>query len=435
MSSIIKVEKISKQFIIGHEASEQYTTLRDVISKKTKRIFSFSDAGNKRRSQSTKEVFYALNDINFEIEQGDRLGIIGRNGAGKSTLLKVLSRITEPTTGRITIRGRIASLLEVGTGFHPELSGRENIFLNGAILGMSRVEIRRKFDEIVEFAEIFKFLDTPVKRYSSGMYVRLAFAVAAHLEPEILIVDEVLAVGDIQFQKKCLGKMEDVSKNEGRTVIFVSHNMAAIQTLTNKGIVLNSGNLTYFGDIANAIQNYSNLMMQKNSGRLIKGKGMHSSLLSIKLLDKDAQFTNYYIPGEPMIIEFEIETDGMDGLSWELFLCDQTNQAKIAISSLYQLEGKKIPNKPGVYRYTIQLNPLLLASGNYFFDFASSIINVSWDHYVERVLDFEIPYFNSELGGAWDFKSSLGFGNFAITCKNLECKLVNELNYEPLFKH
>ena len=189
--------------------------------------------------------------------------------------------------------------------------------------------------------------------------------------------------------------MEDVSKNEGRTVIFVSHNMAAIQTLTNKGIVLNSGNLTYFGDIANAIQNYSNLMMQKNSGRLIKGKGMHSSLLSIKLLDKDAQFTNYYIPGEPMIIEFEIETDGMDGLSWELFLCDQTNQAKIAISSLYQLEGKKIPNKPGVYRYTIQLNPLLLASGNYFFDFASSIINVSWDHYVERVLDFEITYFNS----------------------------------------
>jgi lipopolysaccharide transport system ATP-binding protein len=270
-------------------------------------------------------------------------------------------------------------------------------------------------------------LDTPVKRYSSGMYVRLAFAVAAHLEPEILIVDEVLAVGDIQFQKKCIGKMEDVSKNEGRTVIFVSHNMAAIQALTNKGIVLNNGSLTYFGEIANAIQNYSSLMMQKGSGNLIKGKGKHSRLLSIRLLDNDAKITNYYMPGELMNIEFEIETDGIDGSSWELILCDQTNQAKIAISSLYQLEGRKIPNKAGVYRYSIILNPMLLAAGYYFFDFASSIINVSWDHYVERAMEFEVPYFNSSIGSAWDFKSSLGFGNFAITCKDVHCRLINEV--------
>ncbi len=430
MSSIIEVENISKQFIIGHEAAERYTTLRDEISKKTKKIFSFANGKLKIKPQSSKEVFFALKDVSFRIEQGDRLGIIGRNGAGKSTLLKLLSRITEPTSGRIKIRGRIASLLEVGTGFHPELSGRENIFLNGAILGMSRVEIRKKFDEIVDFAEIYKFLDTPVKRYSSGMYVRLAFAVAAHLEPEILIVDEVLAVGDIQFQKKCLGKMEDVSKNEGRTVIFVSHNMAAIRTLTNKGVVLNNGCLNYFGEIDIAIQNYSNLMIQKNSNNLILGRGKNSSLLSMKLLDQEMNYTNYYLPGELMTIEFEIDTDGIDGLSWELFLYDQASQAKIAVSSLYQLEGKKIPNKRGIYRYIIQLNPLLLASGNYYFDFATSIINVSWDHYVERALNFEIPYFNSIIGSAWDFKSSLGFGNFAITCKDVQCKFIGDINTE-----
>src|SRR5204862_436928 len=200
-------------------------------------------AGSPGAASSSREDFWALRDVNFSINRGDVVGIIGRKGAGKSTLLKILSRISEPTTGRVRIRGRVASLLEVGTGFHPELSGRENIFLNGAVLGMTRAEIRRKFDEIVAFAEVEKFLDTPVKHYSSGMYVRLAFAVAAHLEPEILIVDEVLAVGDSQFQKKCLGKMEDVSKNDGRTVLFVSHNMAAIQNLCNKAALLSFGQL------------------------------------------------------------------------------------------------------------------------------------------------------------------------------------------------
>lgn len=250
--AILKVENLSKSFIISHEEKERYTSLRDVLSNTVKQLIR----GNEREKLFTNEEFWALDDLNFEIKRGDRIGIIGRNGAGKSTLLKILSRITEPTKGRVTIEGRVASLLEVGTGFHPELTGRENIFLNGAILGMSRHEIRTKFDEIVAFAEVEKFLDTPVKRYSSGMYVRLAFAVAAHLEPEILIIDEVLAVGDAQFQKKCLGKMEDVSKDDGRTVLFVSHNMSAVQSLCNRGLVLERGCLSYQGGISEATVSY-----------------------------------------------------------------------------------------------------------------------------------------------------------------------------------
>lgn len=239
-STIIRVEGLGKKYIISHEGKEKYTALRDVITSKVKRLVR-----KKEEQAVVKEEFWALKDVSFEIKRGEAVGIIGRNGAGKSTLLKILSRITEPTTGYIEMNGRVASLLEVGTGFHPELTGRENVFLNGAILGMSRVEIKRKFDEIVDFSGVEKFLDTPVKRYSSGMYVRLAFAVAAHLEPEILVVDEVLAVGDAEFQKKCLGKMNEVSKNEGRTVLFVSHNMGAVQTLCKKAIFLQNGAIKF----------------------------------------------------------------------------------------------------------------------------------------------------------------------------------------------
>ncbi|HTJ53429.1 MAG TPA: ABC transporter ATP-binding protein [Cyclobacteriaceae bacterium] len=250
--SIIKVDGLSKSFVISHETKAKYNSLGEVITRKAKDIFR----GRSSQSGVTSEEFMALNEVSFEINKGDRVGIIGRNGAGKSTLLKVLSRITEPTKGRIDIEGRVASLLEVGTGFHPELTGRENIFLNGAILGMSRAEIRSKFDEIVAFAEVEKFLDTPVKRYSSGMYVRLAFAVAAHLEPEILIVDEVLAVGDAQFQKKCLGKMEDVSNNEGRTVLFVSHNMSTLKALCSSMLYLKNGKVVHQGEVEETIQRY-----------------------------------------------------------------------------------------------------------------------------------------------------------------------------------
>ena len=238
-------------------------TLRDVIAKKARSVFQSAGRSGKAKADAIakKEEFWALKDINFKIEQGDRVGIIGRNGAGKSTLLKVLSRITEPTKGKISIKGRVSSLLEVGTGFHAELTGRENIYLNGAILGMHRAEIKRKFDEIVDFSGVEKFLDTPVKRYSSGMYVRLAFAVAAHLESEILIVDEVLAVGDVEFQKKCLGKMQDISRGQGRTVLFVSHNMGAINQLCNRGILLKSGQIIDDGTTAQIVKSYMKSVM------------------------------------------------------------------------------------------------------------------------------------------------------------------------------
>ncbi|RJR07413.1 ABC transporter ATP-binding protein [Candidatus Parcubacteria bacterium] len=264
MSDIaVKVENLGKLYHIGAR-QEQYPTLRSALVSGIKRLTT------RRSAQKTEEnTLWALKDISFEIKQGEVVGIIGRNGAGKSTLLKVLAHITEPTKGRVSLYGRVGSLLEVGTGFHPELTGRDNIYLNGAILGMKRVEIQRKFDEIVAFSEIEKFLDTPVKRYSSGMYVRLAFAVAAHLEPEILVVDEVLAVGDVGFQKKCLGKMGDVAK-EGRTVLFVSHNMAAVSNLCNRSLLLNQGEILFSGSTDDTIKCYSS-SFRKESNREIDG--------------------------------------------------------------------------------------------------------------------------------------------------------------------
>ena len=276
---VIRAEGLGKKYLIGHECqTERYTALRDVLAR-TAKGFARSAIDMLARRQlipgDELEEFWALKDVSFEIKRGDVVGIIGRNGAGKSTLLKVLSRITEPSEGRVEIRGRVASLLEVGTGFHPELTGRENIYLNGAILGMSRAEIKRKFDEIVAFAEVEKFLDTPVKRYSSGMYVRLAFAVAAHLEPEILVVDEVLAVGDAEFQKKCLGKMHNVAEH-GRTVLFVSHNMGAVQQLCCRGMLLDRGQVTHIGLIETVIKRYSSLSPTGNMIRFAPDKARPS---------------------------------------------------------------------------------------------------------------------------------------------------------------
>lgn len=251
---VLKADNLGKSYFISHQTNGRYSTLRDVIFAKTKGWLSKTRRPKCDTSQTIEE-FWALKDISFEVKKGESIAIIGRNGAGKSTLLKILSRITEPTTGRVSIQGRAASLLEVGTGFHQELSGRDNIYLNGAILGMSRRDIKAKFDQIVAFAEVEKFLDMPVKHYSSGMYVRLAFAVAAYLEPEILIVDEVLAVGDSEFQKKCLGRMRDVA-TEGRTVVFVSHNMAAVQQLCKRGLMLHQGRLIFCGTIDDTIRNY-----------------------------------------------------------------------------------------------------------------------------------------------------------------------------------
>ena len=251
---IIVVENLSKRYTIGRQV-EKGDGLRHALERVARSPFAFIRAQKRGERRKTVE-FWALRDLNMQVKRGEMLGVIGRNGAGKSTLLKLLSRITEPTTGRIRLRGKVASLLEVGTGFHPELTGRENIFLNGSILGMTRVEIKRRFDEIVAFAEIDKFLDTPVKRYSSGMYVRLAFAVAAHLEPEVLIVDEVLAVGDAEFQKKCLGKMEDVSTKQGRTVILVSHQMPAVQNLCSRCLLMDQGRLIMEGKTEQIVAEY-----------------------------------------------------------------------------------------------------------------------------------------------------------------------------------
>lgn len=256
--TVVKVSDISKKYYISTEPRASYTTLVETLSSQAREVFfklKHRLRQSKISSRNRLEEFWALKDVSFEIEKGDRLGIIGRNGAGKSTLLKILSRIIEPTTGQIKIRGKISSLLEIGTGFHPELTGRENIYLNGAILGMSKLEITQKFDEIVAFAEIDKFLDTPVKRFSSGMYTRLGFAIAAHLDPQVLILDEVLAVGDSQFQTKCLKKMKELGQ-DGRTIIFVSHSPASVMSLCNKAIYLENGHIKEIGDVATCIEAY-----------------------------------------------------------------------------------------------------------------------------------------------------------------------------------
>ncbi len=311
---MIQVEDLGKKYVIRNQKERgRYVALRDVLAERLRSV------GRRMRGQAIaaevgkREEFWAIQNVSFEVRPGEVVGIIGRNGAGKSTLLKILSRITEPTVGRVRLYGRVASLLEVGTGFHPELTGRENIFLNGAILGMSRGEITRKFDEIVAFAEIEKFLDTPVKRYSSGMYVRLAFAVAAHLEPEILVVDEVLAVGDASFQKKCLGKMGEVASG-GRTVLFVSHNMEAVRRLTHRCLLLKAGHLEAEGLSQGIVDHYMKQILQPEvteSPNLVQYHRLHPN-------SADAHFsrievtspgckTSYSIPfGSPLVISLEI---------------------------------------------------------------------------------------------------------------------------------
>ncbi len=309
MTTVIKAENISKQYKISHQKSEGYKTLSDSLSNFGERIINRIKHPLSTTPNEEIETFEALKDINFEIKQGDRIGIIGRNGAGKSTLLKLLSRITAPSTGTIGIKGRVASLLEVGTGFHPELTGRENIFLNGAILGMSKRDIGAKFDEIVSFAEVMKFLDTPVKRYSSGMYVRLAFAIAAHMEPDILIVDEVLAVGDVAFQRKCLGSMQN-NATQGRTIIFVSHQMSAINNLCNRGLVLSDGRVRHNSSASSAIDFYLSQNSENREGfsdfsnNNTYRTGNTPLITSVGLLDKKRKaYRSWIKTGETLDIE------------------------------------------------------------------------------------------------------------------------------------
>jgi lipopolysaccharide transport system ATP-binding protein len=363
--SVIRVEGLSKKYVLGHqsEGRSQYKSLRDAVAEGARSMF-------RRKERSDRDEFWALRDVDFEIRQGDRVGIIGRNGAGKSTLLKVLSRIVEPTTGRIGIKGRVASLLEVGTGFHPELTGRENIYLNGAILGMSRREIDRKFDEIVAFAEVEKFLDTPVKRYSSGMYVRLAFAVAAHLEPEILIVDEVLAVGDAQFQKKCLGKMEDVA-GEGRTVIFVSHQMSAIQALCDRAIVLQNGTvhrdastrdgINAYLETAHTLSNQTKLADRKDR----TGSGLIKAI-DLQILDRDGIPTTSPESGGDYCLELTCQNSlgrQMSSVVVSLHICDERDSIVMLFRTNFN--DSNLTMLPGISKVRCQIQRLPLVIGMY----------------------------------------------------------------------
>jgi lipopolysaccharide transport system ATP-binding protein len=417
--SVIVAENLSKNYIVGHRSAqrERYTALRDVIAREARNFARKSiDLFHGRQIVQGDELeeFWALRDVSFEVKQGEVLAVIGRNGAGKSTLLKVLSRITEPSCGRAILRGRVASLLEVGTGFHPELTGRENIFLNGAILGMKRAEIKAKFDEIVAFGEVERFLDTPVKRYSSGMYVRLAFAVAAHLDPEILIIDEVLAVGDAEFQKKCLGKIGDVARG-GRTVLFVSHNMAAVKSLTTRGILLDQGSLKFSGTSEQVIAHYAQMTSRAADTKDRDwGKGRYTAIRDARLLDKDNQPTTQYIPGESLRLDVIVETDGTPGLSLDVFLFEAT-RTRLGMASTGHFHGYTFPQKRGTYRVRLNLKPLWLASGSYGFDVSTALVNVEFDHSVASAVEFDVQ-FSNPLGFPLDFKQSYGYGSMALVC-------------------
>ena len=367
---VIKAENISKQYRLGQVGtgtiSHDLNRFWHKIRGKEDPYLKIGET-NDRATKGDSDYVWSLRDINFEIEQGDAVGIIGRNGAGKSTLLKLLSRVTKPTTGSIYTKGRIASLLEVGTGFHPEMTGRENIYLNGAILGMTRKEITRKFDEIVDFSGVERYIDTPVKRYSSGMYVRLAFAVAAHLESEILIVDEVLAVGDAEFQKKCLGKMGDVSKGEGRTVLFVSHNMAAVKELCNQGILLNQGRIEYKGSALETVIEYQ------------KGRNSNDSYFYEGSIENAIGNENIRIK------EFSVKPLSGDYISIEsgakVKLIFYNNRPNINLDATFELRStdevvvfhtgsliyRNLDSKIGLHEVTFDLPPHLLNAGNYYF--------------------------------------------------------------------
>lgn len=372
---VIRVENLSKKYIIGHQKQERYTALRDVIANGAMSFWQGLTGDRQAQPDDLSEEFWALKDVSFEIKQGDRVGIIGRNGAGKSTLLKILSRITEPTSGRISIKGRVASLLEVGTGFHPELTGRENIYLNGAILGMDRSEIKKKFDEIVAFAEVEKFLDTPVKRYSSGMYVRLAFAVAAHLEPEILIVDEVLAVGDAAFQKKCLGKMEDVAEKEGRTVLFVSHNMGAILSLTQNCLFLEKGYLVFNGSSEKSTERYLNTGYL--SGRLWKNPIRRNTpirIIECKILDEYGSIDGELDVRRDFIIETIYEVcNPVSGAVISLNLHGNDGSHIMSLEDRDQDNGLLEYRQLGIYKTQVRIPGLWLNNGRYILRVSSGI--------------------------------------------------------------
>ena len=406
-SSVITVKNIGKKFRLGTAHGGGYTTLRDSIASMASRVVQkaeyFFNGNNPPHSNATYDrpsasvqpkEFWALRNISFDVKQGEVIGIIGKNGAGKTTLLKILSQIIEPTEGEIRIRGRVASLLEVGTGFHPELTGRENIYMNGAILGMKRVEIRKNFDEIVAFAEVEKFIDTPVKRYSSGMYVRLAFAIAAHLEPEILLLDEVLAVGDVAFQKKCLGEMRDVA-GQGRTVLFVSHNMGAIKNLCDKAILLENGLIRAVGNVSDTVEKYLKISESGENNKLVVNfkvkKDLPIYITSISASDNMGKIRNEFYLGEDLHFimnvkvkkriaypRFSLEVESADGIPIYQFVMADSG-----------LEIKEISDE---IRLSIKVNKIKLYPGDYFVKLwaSPSSGNTEESHVIEDAYYFSI---------------------------------------------
>jgi lipopolysaccharide transport system ATP-binding protein len=417
---VIRIENLGKKYLIDRQQQQQYSTLRDAIVGGVQNLFKpLVDRQFKLDRTAKREEFWALKDLSLEIKQGDRVGIIGRNGAGKSTLLKILSRITDPTCGSIRIKGKVASLLEVGTGFHPELTGRENIFLNGAILGMSKTDIAHKFDEIVDFAEVEKFLDTPVKRYSSGMYVRLAFAVAAHLEPEILIVDEVLAVGDIQFQKKCLGKMEDVGR-QGRTVIFVSHNMSAIQALCSRCILLSSGMSIADDTPAAAVKLYlEDASASNNFSRPIQKSGK-PSIISGELISHP-EFEDSKIQ-----INLNVQTNAEYKVSLELRLSDRIG-TPIGFGNfgIYRA-NEAIDLKTGLNFISFNLSIDRLAVGTYFVSLDLAVPWVEFHDRIENCLLFEVTRYPKD-GADCVMSQAWCYGSLEIPLE-LNSHQINELS-------
>jgi lipopolysaccharide transport system ATP-binding protein len=421
--TVIRATGLGKKFVIGHRVQNN-GLFADAMVSAARRFLSFGKSalkGNPGDAGDVFEEFWALRDVNFEVKRGELVSIIGHNGAGKSTLLKILSRITEPTTGRIEIDGRVTSLLEVGTGFHPELTGRENVFLNGAILGMTRAEVRNRFDEIVAFAGVEKFIDTPVKRYSVGMYARLAFAVAAHLEAEILVIDEVLAVGDAEFQKRCLNRMSEVA-GSGRTVLFVSHNLGAVSALTRRAIVLRSGQLTFDGPVQAALAHYT-ANVGTTSHRLNWGRGSDSALVSADLLDAHGNATERYEPGAPLLIRVAVETNGMPGMCIELTFRDELG-LPFAFYSTGTFDGILLPTAPGRYECEISLEPYLLAAGQYSIDIDSAFTNVHTDHRVENAVRFVVDQCLPGPG-SFNFRQALATGSLAM-------KLKQPVKFKPL---
>ena len=398
--SVISVENLSKSYLVGHKSAKghhRYLALRDVV---THGVHDFArkaaDVLHGRQVIQGDEIeeFWALKDISFEVKQGEVLGIIGRNGAGKSSLLKVLSRITEPTRGRVILRGRVASLLEVGTGFHPELTGRENIFLNGTILGMTRREIRKKFDEIVAFAEVERFLDTPVKRYSSGMYVRLAFAVAAHLEPEILVIDEVLAVGDAEFQKKCLGKMDEVSRRDGRTVLFVSHNMGVIASLCPNVIWLDQGLMRDRGRTKEIMANYLAHGMPSQDAMVRLSDVARPSAIQddrLRLVSLEWLCALPLQHGEPMRLRIHFQTRApVAGVTVGIGFSNLEGKRLLTYETDFQKSPRPDISGPGVHWVDVEIESLPLAPDIYGLDIGCRSGDIHPLDYIPCAFELEI---------------------------------------------